>query len=421
MKLLLFAGAGTSIELGVPAMKGLAVEFLAHTEQWNIEPALVRDLMGEILDVENLIESLDQVCSARSTLEAHGEISMPLDRVDIMRSEVEWFVQHAAERIAAPDAHLMWGAVLRKAKDHNITFVTTNYDRAIELAANVERVSLTDGFEPFEEKEIAKWIGFSETSGNTSIVKLHGSTDWYADRGSGQPLKLRHPMPLFGRAALQLSPGIELGSALVLPSREKLLTKPPYPRLSQAFLNAVDECEAAIFVGSSLRDLHIQNAAADMANVRPVFMVNPSGKSIGLDGVYTIAQAASQFLISTLPTALFDSEPLAILKRASETPETKDSSVLGLVKMALSVQEDTERRCQAIENLDERSVTLDEHLISKLLSDENGTVARYALGLVYTSPARDHLLGLAVKSPHASDSAFAEELTLLKKMVDDKE
>ena len=29
MKLLLFAGAGTSIELGVPAMKGLAVEFLA--------------------------------------------------------------------------------------------------------------------------------------------------------------------------------------------------------------------------------------------------------------------------------------------------------------------------------------------------------------------------------------------------------
>lgn len=86
MKLLLFAGAGTSIELGVPAMKGLAVEFLAHTEQWNIEPALVRNLMGEILDVENLIESLDQVCSARSTLEAHGEISMPLDRFDIIRS-----------------------------------------------------------------------------------------------------------------------------------------------------------------------------------------------------------------------------------------------------------------------------------------------------------------------------------------------
>ena len=28
MKLLLFAGAGTSIELGVPAMKGLAIEFL---------------------------------------------------------------------------------------------------------------------------------------------------------------------------------------------------------------------------------------------------------------------------------------------------------------------------------------------------------------------------------------------------------
>jgi len=421
MKLLLFAGAGTSIELGVPAMKGLAIEFIAHSEQWNIEPEIVSNLMGSILDVENLIEKLDQVCSARTALEALGGKEIPLDRVDIVRSEVEWFVQHAAERISALDAHLMWGAVLRRAKDHNLTFVTTNYDRAIELAANVERVSLTDGFESFEEKEIAEWISLSETNGRTSIVKLHGSTDWYTDRISGRPLKLRHPMPLFGRVALQLSAEVELGSALVLPSREKLLTKPPYPRLLHAFLNAVDRCEAAMFIGSSLRDLHIRDAVAAMTKNRPVFIVNPSGKSLGLDGVHTIAQTASQFLISTLPTALSESTPLESLKRASEIPETKDSGILALVRIALDSQEDTERRCQAIENLDQRSVALDEHLMSKLLSDNNGTVARYALGLVPSSPARDRLIDVALKSPHASDNAFEEELTLLKIMVDNKD
>ena len=57
-------------------------------------------------------------------------------------------------------------------------------------------------------------------------------------------------------------------------------------------------------------------------------------------------------------------------------------------------------------------MTLGESLIIKLLSDENGTVARYALGLVPPSPVRDRLLLAAVESPHASDSAYAEELSL---------
>lgn len=140
MRLLLFAGAGTSIELGVPAMEGMAIEFLAHCEQWGVEPALVRRMMGDNLDLERLIESLDQICAAREPLEGLGDVAIRLDPVDTIRSEVEWFVQHAAERIAARDAYLMWGSVLRSAKGHELTFVTTNYDRAIELAANAEVV-----------------------------------------------------------------------------------------------------------------------------------------------------------------------------------------------------------------------------------------------------------------------------------------
>jgi hypothetical protein len=98
---------------------------------------------------------------------------------------------------------------------------------------------------------------------------------------------------------------------------------------------------------------------------------------------------------------------------------TKGSSILDLLRIVLNVDEGTERRCRALDNLDQRSVTLDEALIRKLISGEDGTVARYALGLVATAPARDRLLGAASESPHAQDKAFAEELALLRLMIKD--
>ncbi len=420
MKLLIFAGAGTSIELGVPAMEGMAIEFLAHSEQWDVEPELVRQMMGTIRDLELLIESLDQVCAARQPLQALANLGTPLDRVEIIRSEVEWFVQHAAERIAARDAHLMWGSVLRTVTKHELIFVTTNYDRAIELATNAEKITLTDGFESFGDKEVASWVGFDAANSNPTIVKLHGSTDWYAEQATGHPLKLRHPMPLFGRATLRLPNGEELGSSLVLPSREKLLTRPPYPRLTQAFLNAADNCEAAVFVGSSLRDPHVRDAASTIASKRPVFVVNSTGNSLDVPQALPIAQSASEFLISTLPEALSHPEKLTMIAPTSGVPGTRDANVLGLLRIAMDVQEQMDRRCEAIEYLDQRSVTLDEHLVGKLLADEDETVSRYALGLVATSPGRDRLLVSAGESPHARNPAFAEELALLEQMFKDE-
>ena len=48
MKILLFAGAGTSVELGVPAMVGLAERFLEHCRQWKVQPALVERILARV-------------------------------------------------------------------------------------------------------------------------------------------------------------------------------------------------------------------------------------------------------------------------------------------------------------------------------------------------------------------------------------
>jgi hypothetical protein len=310
----------------------------------------------------------------------------------------------------------MWGPALRSVRNHEVTFVTTNYDRAIELAANAEGVQLTDGFGSFADGEMARWIGLQQSKVNPSIVKLHGSTDWYSTSATGEPIKLRHPMPLFGRGTLRLPNNVDLGSALILPSREKLLTRPPYPRLSQAFLNAADACEAAIFIGTSLRDHHIRDAATEIAKSRPAFIVNPEGDNLGIGRAVGVAQSASRFLISTLPSALLAPEPVSALGNAVQDPQHEEPNTLELVRLATSTHEHSERRCQAIEMLDARSVALDGHFVRALVSDKDATVSRYALGLVPASTDRNILI-TTLQSPHVTDAAFAEELALLQQIL----
>jgi len=372
-------------------------------------------MLGDRNDVEYLIEALDKISDAKDAIAGLGMQSPP-ESIYTVRSEVEWFVQHAAEKISAVDAHLMWGATLRAISDHNATFVTTNYDRAIELAANAEGIRLNDGYESFTDLEVAAWIDFDNGGDCPILAKLHGSTDWYSDTSTGEPRKLRHPMPLFGHGRLRLANNIELGSAMVLPSREKLLNRSPYPRMSHAFLTAVDECEFAIFIGSSFRDVNVRDEAAKIARNRPVFVVNRTGYAYDISDARPVAQPASQFLISTLPAALASSDPVRELEKSAKT-EHDSVNVLQLLKVATDVTEHAERRCHAIEELDMRSLPLDETIVSRLVSDENSTVSKFSLGLVATSKASGNLLESARNSVHRSDSGFAEEFELLSTLL----
>ena len=405
------------MELGVPGMEGLANEFLVHSRRWGIEPDLVQKLMGNDLDVEHFIEELDRIYGVGPSLKSIGQDTAVLQGAEKVRAEVEWFVQHAAERVAAEDAQLMWGSVLRSTmvEQVEITFVTTNYDRAIELAANREEVLLDDGFAPFTEGETVQWTGFGLNEKRPMIVKLHGSTDWFADKATGRPTKLRHPMPLFGRSVLKIE-GQELDSGLVLPSREKMLTKSPYQRLSQSFLNATDSCDLAVFVGSSLRDNLIQEAVRSIAMRAALFIVNPDCNDHNVEGAAVISQHASTFLLSTFPNALFTANPVDALREARRTSTAKSRGILPAVRDLLDTSVDAGQRCHAIEELDETGVTLAPRLIQQILDDDNPTVARYGLGLIPLSTSQEQLIKVAANGRHKGDPAFCEELELLRKL-----
>lgn len=418
MNVLIIAGAGTSIELGVPSMVGLAEEFVEHSRQWDVEPELVGRILGEEPDIEHLIEELDHICSAKSSLQAIGETSIEFSRFDKVRAEVEWFIQHAAERVLPREAALVWAGVLRAAHSHRLTIVTTNYDRAIELAANSERVQVDDGFKFVGDRETAQWVGFSRSDIPIQLVKLHGSTDWYAEAKSGRPIKLRHPMPLFGRAMLQLPDSSRLGSALILPSREKLLTREPYPRLSQTFLNAIDSCELAVVVGSSLRDPHLRGAAQSVAQRVPTFVVNPEGSSLAVENAETIAATASAFLIGILPAALVTQDPRRRLSDEGRRWKSGDSGALWALKTALDPAVETRDRCKALDVLVDQGVVLDLKWMEELLGCSDPDVARYGLGLIPHSPQHERLVEVAASSAHcASSTAFLEDLALLREFT----
>ena len=413
MNMLLFAGAGTSIELGVPGMEGLADEFLAHARQVHVEVDLVENLMGGERDVEYLIERVDSVCAAINPITAAGLDASAITRANRIRGELEWFVQHAAERVSGTDARLMWGTIVQAAKSERITFVTTNYDRAIELAAIAEGVRVDDGFTRVPDAEAERWQGFREDDLRPILVKLHGSTNWYTDTRLDRAIKLRHPMPLFGDSTLVFE-GYELGSALVLPSREKMLTRDPYPRMSQMFLNAADQCHVAIFVGSSLRDRHVRDAAQSSVERVPVFIVNPEGDSHGIEGASVIAQTASRFLVSTLPNALAASNPTEVLNHSAQISRPSHWGLIQVVRELMNPEVPTKNRCAAIDELDAMDATLPGTWIRELLEDQDATVARYAMGLITTSSAKESLIETAGSgSRHIGDVAYDSEYEML--------
>ena len=421
MKILIFSGAGTSIELGVPGMTGLADSFLTHVREWKVQPEVVERLMGVDRDLEDLIERVDQICDAEESLDSLGvDMSAVGPRVAAIRREVEWYVQHVAERVVPRDAHLMWSPVLGCAGRHELVLVTTNYDRAIEVAAKVEDIALDDGFGEPEEGETTPWIGFERTESGVRLIKLHGSTDWYRDQGTRQAFKLRHPMPLFAGGTLVFG-DCELGAAVVLPSREKILTREPYPRLSQEFLDAGDSAEIVMCVGSSLRDPHIRQAVEGWAEKKSVFLVTPDRELPPARGAKVIHETASEFLISTLPDALTSDGLVSKLERRSDSdgddgggwqPDVSDG-IFQVVQAALDEGIHARQRCEAVGELVDRGATLPVEWVKRLISDGDPALARHALGLIMGASQYEELIRMARDSPHMGDRAFHDEYGML--------
>ncbi|WP_405237568.1 SIR2 family protein [Lentisalinibacter orientalis] len=351
-------------------------------------------------DMEQVIDIIDGVERGYQSRRKLGET---LDESEIVpyvtiRQEAEWFVQHCCEQIRANAAVLMWSPTLRYAQDEGLTIATTNYDRAVEIAAARLSINLVDGFREYSGKEYAQWVGFEEGQEGIQLLKLHGSTDWYRT-ASDEVFKLRHPMPLFGELELHQAEleGRALVSGLILPSREKLTTLFPFPASGAFFRHRAKRAEVAVFLGSSLRDPHMRDVCVDCAKDKPTFVVSRSGvfaEGTVPEGARVIREGAARFLMTTFPEFLRTRE-LGVLETSAEVSEPDSTRLLHWLASASDTTLETETRCKAIESIADATLSLHVQEIETLLRSEDVDVATYALGLISTAYEKSTLRQIA--------------------------
>ena len=422
MNVLLFVGAGASVELGVPAMRAMAHEL--HLQFGNQRlPSEILDRFSGLLarsdyDIERLIEMVDGIGrGAEQQLELGFKVDEELRRtVGVMRQEAEWYIQHVCERLRERDAQVLWGPALRKMAGHEVCLATTNYDRSIEIASQFSGVEVEDGFESFDGREFAGWRGVSDRY-NIQLLKIHGSTDWYHG-DDGRVYKLRHPMPLYGKLAV-VGEGKEwprMTSALVLPTREKRVNQQPYPDLITAFRNAARHAEIAIFLGTSLRDPDILDMCRQCAARVPTYFVSRDGPPDGVqvdERLKVVVQMASKFVASTLPRFLSTSNVDEIDNAAKPRGEAGVSVLRSLV----AIQDEQlmpGEICQAIEELVDHDVSVDIEMLAPLLRHEDGTVRSYAVALIERSVDHGEVMDLTEQLIRENpDGRLARELEML--------
>ena len=427
MKVLLFTGAGASVELGVPAMKDMARDLYSYfgRREW---PANILERLNELIqesdfDLEHLIELVDTVEKGE---QGRKQLGVDYDEqlfgaVRTMRWETEWYVQHSCERIRDADAFALWGSTLRRVDGHEFCIVTTNYDRAIESTCEVENIPYDDGFASFDEKEYAMWAG-TDSSSPVKLLKIHGSTDWYQGV-NGETYKLRHPMPLYGELRVSARNGVlpELASAMVLPTKEKKINHPPYPDLVTDFRNAGRSAEVAFFVGTSLRDPDILDIFRQCSARIPTYLV--SRRRVDADNTgdlvnRTIVNTASGFLISTLPKFL-KTEDFGLLETKASSSKGAAFSVLPWLSTATGRTNTVDRVCEAIDRLVDAEVSIDGFVLGNLLSHSEEDISKYALALIPHSVDREAALECARKKADVGDKTeFRSEYEMLMKVME---
>jgi hypothetical protein len=331
--------------------------------------------------------------------------------------EAEWFVQHVCEKVDRTKAETVWSPTFANLAGNSLCVVTSNYDRAIEIGARAAEVELDDGYESAPHSEVAHWRDFS-ASATALLLKVHGSTDWY-QATTGAPIKLKHPIPLFGDFELRRESDatLVLRAALVLPSREKRITTPPYPSISASFHHRARVADAAVFVGTSLRDPHLRSVFDECAQRIPTALVSRTSAPLTNERAISITQSSSYFLSSTLPRLLNDGPRLGDNLRA-ERSNSHTGSVIDDLVLARDVAQSEGSRCTAIERLLGAKFSMEATELRALLSDRSSAIRRFALGLVPTSFGDEGLVAFAEQTAaNIQDADFADEIRVLKELV----
>ncbi len=239
-------GTGATIPHGLPSMPSLASELLAtvtdHPEGWD-------SFSGCLVETKDLEQALHDVQLPQQTVDVLIRATWEI----VSAKDAEFYAQLLVGGVVFPLADLF--AHLLRTADAHLRVVTTNYDRIAEYAANQARAYASTGMtagwlQRFAATSVnAEWPTAPGFEGRVTILKVHGSLDWFRDATDDAiavPLADTIPVNL---QPLIVTPGV---------SKYREVHKDPFRSVMSAADTVLRKATCFVCIGYGFNDEHVQ-------------------------------------------------------------------------------------------------------------------------------------------------------------------
>ena len=308
-------GAGASYPFGVPMMRELYTGFAEYIAAKRPHCCALMDRIAdkakEALDLEALISQLDKIRAVRDGLEvlergSDQDLTEDLETADELRGYLDAYLIEVCEQFSKDKVEARLTKFVKFCHSHDSYIFTTNYDRLIETASDMETLPCMDGFEQDSSRPESAWLGEVTGGSGIRLIKLHGSVNWYREDLTGTIFRLEKGYSLPSHEYRLTHGNSALRPLMIIPTLEKVVLQNPYATLLTAFSDALLEIDVLIVIGNSMRDEHIRNTIGARFNGLEIVSVNPNveghSSMFGKDGsVHLLPIRMEEFIEMGIP------------------------------------------------------------------------------------------------------------------------
>ena len=273
-KVIFLIGAGASVSVGIPAMKGIFEDYLnpkksgINKKQKTLceffinELDVERDLEEFLLAANLIIESphsslmrlVDRTIAKRKDNKKvdtfHQNFGRTIKGIEELRTSILNFMSRTCFKFNRELALDYFSEIIEAIASAGYPIFTTNYDFVYDYVAEDKKLRIYDNFSQSGLSKLwDKNIAFPLGDGVT-LIKLHGSVIWYMDE-NGEIEKINYDTNLNPK-------GKEVERVVIFPTRFKDIYAQHFFALYSHFLSSLSQSKVLIVIGHSLRDDYLR-------------------------------------------------------------------------------------------------------------------------------------------------------------------
>ena len=268
-------GAGISVPLNIPAMHGIFEAFMDKNksgindkdketcQEFIKELGVDDDLEEFLLAVNTIIEFKDSglmkfieklilrlKTKSRALSDYQPRLKAYIKNLKNIRNKIKVFMSETCFKFDRSKASDILSKFVQAIALKGFPIYTTNYDFVFEWVAEHKDIVIHDNFVIKDHRHIWNDHIKFPTGNALTIIKLHGSVTWYAEK-SGIIEKIPHDTSIS-------SAGKDIGRLVIFPTRFKDIYDQHFFALYSHFLTALSTAKCLIVIGHSLRDDYLK-------------------------------------------------------------------------------------------------------------------------------------------------------------------